>query len=225
MKKKIKIGGISMKKNAKKLLISVLLTLMIITVLVPSSFAAALENGEYTINVNAVNSSTGEVSLSDKHIKKPATLVVQDGKIHVILTMNTSSMTNLEVQNSTGGFDAVEVISENIAASEVTYKLAVTGIDGPVAVQTTVAAMGRAAGFNLVFDKATLVSTAKAVESKPETTKINAQKIETTNSDTIQNPKTGDPLPNTLFALLLMAMGASVITIFVYRAKEKGSMI
>lgn len=196
-----------MKRNSKLLTgaLAIIMTLMLFTGM--AAAATTLQDGEYTIDAKAVNSSNGTPSMADTYIQKPVKLQVEGSKINVLLTMAESDiMTDLAAPDSTGSYIAAEIVAANKAANEKTYKFSVAGIDEPVTLEVVVAAMGRTVNFNLEFDKATLVSTTQ----KPAAESPSA-------STPIANPKTGDNGLNAGMAVVGLAAIASAITYIVYK--------
>lgn len=164
-----------MKKATRKTMITILTTALILIFTSASAFASQpLADGQYTINVQALHATTGEVSMADNSIVKPAGLHVQNSIIHVILEMS-DSMYDLAVANSSGGFDLAEEIAENSDAKTITYRFTITSIDEPVLMETVVAAMGRKVNFKLAFDRAALINTSTNTEDTR-----------------VENPNTGD---------------------------------
>lgn len=200
----------------KKLLTGILAIIMTFTLFIGIVAATTnLQDGEYTIQVKAVNSTNGTPSMADTYIKKPVKLEVKGNKIYTILTMSESDiMTDLAAPNSSGGYDAAEIILDNKKANEKTYRFLVASIGAPVTMQVVVAAMGRTVNFNLDFDMATLTSTtakaAATTTAKPTTT--TATTAQKTSAAPIANPKTGDSGFNGILAATLIAGVASVIT-------------
>jgi|GEM_PF-6969734 len=205
-------------KKGSKLITSVLAIIMTFMLFTGVAAAANLEDGEYTIQVKAVNSTNGTPSMADTYIKKPVKLEVKGNKIYTILTMSESDiMIDLAAPNSAGGYDAAEIILDNKTANEKTYRFQVASIDTPVTMQVVVAAMGRKVNFNIEFDKASLKSTADnkattaAATSKPATQAAN-------NSTTpVANPKTGDNGFNGILAVAFIAGVASIVTYLNYK--------
>lgn len=202
-----------MKTSFKKITNSILAIVMMITFFTGASFAATpLQDGEYTISVQAVNATTGEPSMANDSITKPVKLEVINSEIYVILEM-ADSMYDLAVENSAGAFDLAEELSENTVAKTFTYKFHVRSIDEPVLMETIVAAMGRKVNLKIEFDKASLVNVT-ATSTNTTTTVGNAD----TN---VPNPKTGDNTLVNLFNVILFAIGASVVTYGGYKIKER----
>jgi len=211
------------KMKTTKIIVALIMTF---TLLTGMAFAASpLQDGEYTINVQAVNATTGEPSMANNAITNPVKLQVKDGKIHVILEM-ADSMYDLAVENGNGGFTLAEELSENTVAKTFTYKFSVKSIDEPVLMETVVAAMGRKVNFKLAFSNASpsVDATSKAT-TKPSTT--NTTNTNTTNTTTtasantnVPNPKTGDNTVINLFNVILLAVGASIVTYGVHKTKK-----
>ncbi|MCB2287825.1 NEAT domain-containing protein [Clostridium algidicarnis] len=210
-----------MKTHSKRLVLSILtsvMTLMLITGV--KAFAAeTLSDGEYTINVQALNSSTGELSSQASNaITNPVKLEVNNSKMYVILEMK-DTMSDLTVKNSAGTFDSASKISQNGDAKTVTYKFLVDSIDEPVQVESNVAAMGRKTSFKINFDKNTIKAiTTQAKSSEVKGANVNGSNnkndtITTKNNGNVSNPKTGD---NSFLNLSIVIFIASIMSISMY---------
>ncbi len=213
-------GEDNMKTSLKKIANGILAITMMITLFTGVSFASTpLQDGEYTISVQAVSATTGEPSMANDSITKPVKLEVNHSKIYVILEM-ADSMYDLAVENSAGAFDLAEELLENTVAKTFTYKFPVKSIDEPVLMEMIVAAMGRKVNFKIKFDKASLVDVTTKSSTPAETTTNTATTV--SNTDTIvSNPKTGDNTLVYLFNVILFGIGLSIITYRRYRMKER----
>lgn len=202
--------------------------MMIFTLFAGVTFtAAALEDGEYNIDLKAVNTTTGEISNADSTITKPVTLEVENNKIYVILEM-ADSMYDLALETSDGNFELAEELSENIEANTFTYRFPVENIDEPVMASAVVAAMGRNVNFKLVFEADSLTSDiSKSTISEPDTSgSTEAEPDNATSTDNNVNNNVPDPITDddTLFNLrnvILLGFAILVVTYGIYKFKKR----
>lgn len=184
-----------MKTIFTKISKSILVLMVGFTLSTGVAFAATtLQDGQYNIGVEALNATTGAPSMANDSIKKPVKLEVKNSKIYVILEM-ADSMYDLAAQNSAGGFDLAEELSENTAAKTITYKFNVKSIEEPILMETIVAAMGRKVNLKLAFDKASLVnvtpkSTTPATKTTTTVTTVNTTTPTKTTTATKTTPST-----------------------------------
>ncbi|WP_026478641.1 NEAT domain-containing protein [Alkaliphilus transvaalensis] len=218
-----------MKNGLFKGILALMMTLMVFTGV---TFAAApLQDGQYTISVDAVNASNGSPSMANDSIVKPVRLDVEKGKIFVTMEM-ADSMYDLAAETADGSFKVAEEVSENVAAKTITYKFEVKSIDEPVMMETIVAAMGRKVNFVLQFNKGSVVNvtpqgstasnTTPANTTSTNTTTTNTTNTTTTNTSTnVENPKTGDQVLSNLMNVILVALVMTGATYGVYHIKGK----
>lgn len=215
-----------MKNGLFKGILALMMTLMVFTGV---TFAAApLQDGQYTISVDAVNASNGSPSMANDSIVKPVKLDVKNGKIFVTMEME-DAMYDLAVETADGSFKVAEEVSENIAAKTITYKFEVKSIDEPVLMETIVAAMGRKVNFVLQFNKGSLVNATPQGSTASNTTPANTTSTNTTTTNTtttntstnVENPKTGDNVLSNLMNVILVALVMTGATYGVYHIKGK----
>jgi heme-binding NEAT domain protein len=206
-----------MKTNLKKIGAGILTIMMTLVLFVGTAAASTqLQNGQYTINVQALHATNDEPSRSDGSIVKPVKLEVQSNKIFVILEM-ANSMYDLAVDNGSGSFALAEEVAENEADKTVTYKFPVSTIDQPVSVEAVVAAMGSKVKFRIAFDKGTLTNvTPQAAAPSQNTSKTSGN----TNTE-VANPQTGDNSFAYLGILVLIASALSISAFAISKTKEK----
>lgn len=213
-----------MKSIIKKLGSGIITIMMSFVLFTSQAFAATgVDNGEYTISVQALT-ATGEISnLADAAITKPVKLNVENDKIYVTVEMK-DSMTELTIKNGSNGTEKATVVSQDNNNKKITYKFSVATIDEAAQLEVYVAAMKRNVGFNMNFEKSTL----KSIKSQgsEQNTNTNANTNTNTNTNTnksagVSNPKTGDSNYSTLPVVVLMA---SMLSIGVY-AKHKAKAI
>lgn len=191
----------------------ILAIIMTIALFTGAAYAVALQDGQYTIGVEALNSTTGAPSMANDAIKKPAKLEVEAGKIYVLLEM-ADSMYDLAAEDGAGGFQPAAELSENREAKTFTYKFPVDSIEEPVLMEAVVAAMGRKVNFKLAFDNATLVKTGAVAEPASQPAAVVSQ----TNVN-VPNPQTGDDSFTSVYNLILTGLGLSAATYFIYKIK------
>lgn len=226
-----------MKTIFKKLTTGLLAVMFLLVVQGGTALAAtSVKDGNYTIGIKAINTTTGEKSHADSALTKPAKLEVKDGKIFVILEVQ-NGMNEVGVEKSGGSFQKASVLSKN--SKSITYKFPVSNIDNPALMETTVEAMGMKVNFKLVFDASTLKETASSsttnnskdstkTETKNEaktesTTKKSTTKTSTTKASSnseavaVSNPKTED---NSFAVLYGVILAAAVITVGIFGANK-----
>ena len=72
--------------------ITVMLLLMLIVPVAPIRVKAAIPDGEYDVDFNVLKESSDELSMANDQVKKPAKLIVCDGKMVVELTITGRDM-------------------------------------------------------------------------------------------------------------------------------------
>lgn len=72
--------------------ITVMLLLMLIVPVAPIGVKAAIPDGEYDVDFNVLKESSDELSMANDQVKKPAKLIVRDGKIVIELTITGRDM-------------------------------------------------------------------------------------------------------------------------------------
>lgn len=72
--------------------ITVMLLLMLIVPVAPIGVKAAIPDGEYDVDFNVLKESSDELSMANDQVKKPAKLIVRDGKMVVELTITGRDM-------------------------------------------------------------------------------------------------------------------------------------
>lgn len=102
-----------MKKNPIVLIAMLFMLLLIVPTFAPQKAAAAspYANGEYSVPFSVLKDKGSEPSATAEYVVSPAKLIVQNGKMHVIMTLNNSSWWQYFKVN---GAD-VQVVSEDTA--------------------------------------------------------------------------------------------------------------
>lgn len=102
-----------MKKNTIGLIAMLFMLLLIVPSLAPQKATAAslYADGEYTVPFSVLKDTGSEPSATAEYVVSPAKLIVQNGKMHVIMTLNNSSWWQYFRVN---GAD-VQVVSEDTA--------------------------------------------------------------------------------------------------------------
>ena len=82
-----------MKKNPISLIAMLFMLLMIVPTFAPQKAAAAspYANGEYSVPFSVLKDTGSEPSATAEYVVSPAKLIVQNGKMHVVMTLNNSS--------------------------------------------------------------------------------------------------------------------------------------
>lgn len=147
----------------KRTIITVLSLMMILTLSGNIAFAS-IGDGEYKIGLEALNTSNNAPSMADQYIKKPAKLEVESGTIYAVIVMTESDLLrDFSVMGTSGDFQLAQVVKENKAENEKTYRFKVKNLDEPLQVQTYVSAAGMTVTFRIAFDKGKL----EKIESSP----------------------------------------------------------
>ena len=82
-----------MKKNPNGLIAMLFMLLLIVPTLAPQKASAAspYADGEYSVPFNVLKDTGSEPSATAEYVVSPAKLIVQNGKMHVVMTLNNSS--------------------------------------------------------------------------------------------------------------------------------------
>lgn len=82
-----------MKKNPIGIFAMLFMLLLIVPTLAPQKASAATSyaDGEYSVPFNVLKDTGSEPSATAEYVVSPAKLIVQNGKMHVIMTLNNSS--------------------------------------------------------------------------------------------------------------------------------------
>ncbi len=203
-----------------KNMLAVMLIILFFTLMPGLVFAAAgLEEGEYSIQVVAINETNDAPSMADKTIKKPVKLEVLSGKIYAAITMTDSEVVkDLSFKNSAGHFEPASVIGQDKTVNETTYKLPIAQLEQPITVQAYIVPMGRPVNFRLAFDPTTLMH----LTGKTTGAGQNASPTQTpAGSLSVPSPKTADRAFYTSVTLLLAVLLLSGALYYMHPAKRK----
>lgn len=113
-----------MKKNVVFLV--ALIVMLIVPTFAPQKAAAAspYADGEYTVPFSVLKDTGSELSATAEYVVSPAKLIVQNGKMHVIMTLNNSSWWQYFRVNGA----EVQVVSEDTANDKRVVKFEVKDI-------------------------------------------------------------------------------------------------
>ncbi|UNC93082.1 NEAT domain-containing protein [Candidatus Contubernalis alkaliaceticus] len=199
-----------MKCSVKKVFASLCTLLVVFVFLIGVVSAAALEDGEYTIQASAINAATGAPSMAKDNIKNPVKIEVKNGKINIFLTMSGQEVTkDFSFDSGSGNFVLAEVISDS--GDIKTYKFPVATIQEPTMMQTYVTAAGMTVEFRLSYDTATLskvaaTGTNENTDDDNSTTGItgsdNTDNVNNGDSNKVSSPQTSDSQLTVLTKLL-----------------------
>ncbi|WP_139364832.1 NEAT domain-containing protein [Sutcliffiella halmapala] len=138
----------------------------------PETPVLELEDGLYTIELNALHATEDKASSMQGYLGNPATLEVKDGKTNVSLTIKEKAgqfITDVRLENN-GEFDSGEVISEDEAALTrvVKYELSdiTSVIKAEVDMYVPAANYSNTQKFRIAFD----IESITAVEEEEEPT-------------------------------------------------------
>lgn len=184
------------------------------------SFAAALTDGEYSINYSVLRADSDSASMADGYFKKPAKLIVENGVHKVQVGISTSAITEFKV----GGANVTE-ISKSGDSSVVQFN--VSSLNSPTAgeIHVIVEDQNYDHWYTIRFDFDE--STAKALSSQTtstasdetnttsdtETAATSSTAKETT-TEKVENPRTSDMSEITIYTvLMIVSVGIIVISI------------
>lgn len=206
--------------------ITVMLLLMLIVPVAPIGVKAAIPDGEYDVDFNVLKESSDELSMANDQVKKPAKLIVRDGKMVVELTITGRDMwKTFEVEGK-----PVQTIKES--GDEAVVQFEVSDVTKPVEafIHVVVENINYDNNYTIRFDFDTSniegagQVTSTSSETKTPNTNETAQSsaISTNASDVVtsaeasdgstpvvKNPKTSDeaPIVGLLVALAVSAYG------------------
>lgn len=120
-----------MKKYAIGLFTSFFFLFTVFPIILPQKAAASTTyaDGEYSVPFSVLKDTGNELSATAEYVVSPAKLVVQNGKPHIIMTLNNSSWWQYFKVQAGGGFADVQVLSEDSANDKRVVKFAVTDVE------------------------------------------------------------------------------------------------
>lgn len=123
----------------------VLMLMLIIPTLAPQQAAAAspYADGEYTVPFSVLKDTGSEPSATAEYVVSPAKLIVQNGKMHVVMTLNNSSWWQYFKVNGA----EVQVVSEDTVNDKRVVKFEVKDINQLVGAKIHIIVTG-IPGFN-----------------------------------------------------------------------------
>lgn len=198
--------------------------------------ATEMKDGTYSINYTVLKAGEKNVSIANDYFDKPATLIVQDGKMSVQVPMNHSKwITSLAVEGH-----AEKIIKENKSADTRVSEFPISTVDSPVQAKIDVYINQKLNGedflydnsytIQLDFDKSSLSlisggqkadqnhtqGTDKKGDKTNQTTSVTSEK----NAQPIDNPKTSDLSSLYLFVALFVLSGAVLFIRIIKQRKE-----
>lgn len=206
--------------------ITVMLLLMSIVPVAPIGVKAAIPDGEYDVDFNVLKESSDELSMANDQVKKPAKLIVRDGKMVVELTITGRDMwKTFEVEGK-----PVQTIKES--GDEAVVQFEVSDVTKPVEafIHVVVENINYDNNYTIRFDFDTSniegAGQVTSTSSEPKTpntneaaqssaTSTNASDVVTSaeasdgSTPVVKNPKTSDeaPILGLLVALAVSAYG------------------
>lgn len=206
--------------------ITVMLLLMLIVPVAPIGVKAAIPDGEYDVDFNVLKESSDELSMANDQVKKPAKLIVRDGKMVIELTITGRDMwKTFEVEGK-----PVQTIKES--GDEAVVQFEVSDVTKPVEafIHVVVENINYDNNYTIRFDFDTSniegAGQVTSTSSEPKTPNTNeaaqSSAISTNASDVVtsaeasdgstpvvKNPKTSDeaPILGLLVALAVSAYG------------------
>ena len=206
--------------------ITVMLLLMLIVPVAPIGVKAAIPDGEYDVDFNVLKESSDELSMANDQVKKPAKLIVRDGKMVVELTITGRDMWKaFEVEGK-----PVQTIKES--GDEAVVQFEVSDVTKPVEafIHVVVENINYDNNYTIRFDFDTsniegagqVTSTSSEPKTpntnetaQPSATSTSASDVVTSaeasdgSTPVVKNPKTSDeaPILGLLVALAVSAYG------------------
>ena len=206
--------------------ITVMLLLMLIVPVAPIGVKAAIPDGEYDVDFNVLKESSDELSMANDQVKKPAKLIVRDGKMVIELTITGRDMwKTFEVEGK-----PVQTIKES--GDEAVVQFEVSDVTKPVEafIHVVVENINYDNKYTIRFDFDTPniegAGQVTSTSSEPKTpntneaaqssaTSTNASDVVTSaeasdgSTPVVKNPKTSDeaPILGLLVALAVSAYG------------------
>ncbi len=99
-------------------------------------------DGEYSVPFIVLKDTGNEQSATAEYMVSPAKVIVQNGKMHVVMTLNNSSWWQYFKVQSGGGFTDVQVLSEDTANDKRVVKFEVKDIEQLVSAKIHVIVTG-----------------------------------------------------------------------------------
>lgn len=213
--------------------ITVMLLLMLSVALAPIGVKAAIPDGEYDVDFNVLKESSDELSMANDQVKKPAKLIVRDGKMVIELTITGRDMwKTFEVEGK-----PVQTIKES--GDEAVVQFEVSDITKPVEafIHVVVENINYDNKYTIRFDFDTSniegAGQVTSTSSEPKTpntneaaqssaTSTNASDVVTSaeasdgSTPVVKNPKTSDEAP---ILGLLVALGVSAYGLYYSRRR------
>ena len=206
--------------------ITVMLLLMLIVPVAPIGVKAAIPDGEYDVDFNVLKESSDDLSMANDQVKKPAKLIVRDGKIVIELTITGRDMwKTFEVEGK-----PVQTIKES--GDEAVVQFEVSDVTKPVEafIHVVVENINYDNKYTIRFDfdtsniEGAVQATSTSSEPKTPNTNETAQSSATSTNTSdvvtsaeasdgstpvVKNPKTSDeaPIVGLLVALAVSAYG------------------
>lgn len=213
--------------------ITVMLLLMLIVPVAPIGVKAAIPDGEYDVDFNVLKESSDELSMANDQVKKPAKLIVRDGKMVIELTITGRDMwKTFEVEGK-----PVQTIKES--GDEAVVQFEVSDVTKPVEafIHVVVENINYDNKYTIRFDFDTSniegAGQVTSTSSEPKTpntnetaqssaTSTNASDVVTSaeasdgSTPVVKNPKTSDEAP---IVGLLVALGVSAYGLYYSRRR------
>lgn len=210
-----------MKRNIFRSIAVFVVSCLLLFIHSPISWAAALEDGVYTVNYEILQGDSDSVSIANDYWEKPARVTVENGNIKVQVTLNHSSWIKEYKISRNGTYRDVVVISENPSADKRTVEFTVGDLSKPVPakIHVTVPDINYDHDYTIrmSFDLNSLQKVEDGATSKNkeiatnEQGNDNANKSEEKQEKQVDNPPTGDSTMLYWFIALLVISGAFLI--------------
>lgn len=172
-------------------------------IFVPTN-AAIVSAESQDISYKIVEAGSDNVSIADGYFVKPAKFTVENGKNYVQMTLRDAQY----VKALSGPYGAVQVISDD--GSKRVVKMQVGDITKPVALEMHVVVPKDVAGMDYDHKhKARAIFDASGIKGGAP-----AASTDSTGEGNVDNPKTSDNTPLTLYSVLMVGSAAMLFVIW-----------
>ena len=204
-----------------------LISLVFLGIATPTS-AAGLEDGEYRVTYSVLKADSDSASMADGYFNKPAKLIVENGVITTQIGLNTSAITEFEVNGK-----PVTVLSENGESSTVQFQ--VNNLNNPTNGEIHVIVSEQNYDhwytIRMSFDENTIemLSTSDTEEKQSgnnsDQTGNTSENVTTTTEGSekneVENPQTGDSNSLTAYGALAVLSGTIMFLVFIQNKKRR----
>lgn len=218
------------KKLESYFLLAVLVVSLFSLTIIPGKAhgEANLADGTYKINYTVLHSDNDSASIANDYWEKPASIIVNGGKMTMQMTLNHSSwVKEFQVANG-GGYSDVTVISTDTNADKRVVQFPISNLSSPLVskIHVTVEDINYDHGYTIrfSFDTNSLETVSLAEGTKESSSQNNSSNNSNSNSTSsteasgntstttpTDNPETSDTASISLFVLLLVVSGIFLV--------------